>query len=245
MELRVQGSSSKGNSYIIGDENEALIIECGCPVPDVLKDLDFNTKKVVGCLISHEHKDHSKNAEKLQTYGIKIYASEGTASEVKGLRFPAEIIKAGELVKIGNFKVLPFDTHHDCKEPLGFLIAHPKIGMTLFAIDTSYLSHTFDGLTNILIEANYSDDILQKNIDDGKIHSIVRNHVKKGHMSLQTCIEALQANDLTKVSSIVLLHLSNDNGDPDRFRSEVEKATGKPVFVSTKGLKIKLGNTPF
>ena len=59
MELKVINSGSEANGYIIQNDNEALIIECGCKLIEAKKSLNWNTRKVVGCLISHEHGDHA------------------------------------------------------------------------------------------------------------------------------------------------------------------------------------------
>ena len=55
MVLDVINSGSEANGYISQNDNEALIIECGCMLIDAKKALNWNTRKVVGCLISHEH----------------------------------------------------------------------------------------------------------------------------------------------------------------------------------------------
>lgn len=55
MKLKVLGSSSKGNSYILEAENEALILEAGINFNEVKKALDFNISKIRGVCISHEH----------------------------------------------------------------------------------------------------------------------------------------------------------------------------------------------
>lgn len=55
MLLSVIGSDSSGNGYVLQNENEALIIECGCKLMDCKKTLGWNTRKVSGCIISHEH----------------------------------------------------------------------------------------------------------------------------------------------------------------------------------------------
>ena len=55
MKLRVLGSSSAGNCYILENNTEALIIEAGLPFMEAKKALDFNTKKIQGVVISHEH----------------------------------------------------------------------------------------------------------------------------------------------------------------------------------------------
>lgn len=46
MRLKVLGSGSSGNCYILENENEALIIEAGLPFMEVKKALDFNVMKL-------------------------------------------------------------------------------------------------------------------------------------------------------------------------------------------------------
>lgn len=53
--LKVVGSSSKGNSYIIETSNESLILELGCKWSEVLEMLDYKIEKVLGVLVSHAH----------------------------------------------------------------------------------------------------------------------------------------------------------------------------------------------
>ena len=78
MKLKVLGSSSKGNCYLLQNENECLIIECGISFKEIKIGLDFNLRNVVGCLVTHEHKDHSKSLQDLLRAGINVYTSFGT-----------------------------------------------------------------------------------------------------------------------------------------------------------------------
>ena len=55
MKLKVLGSGSAGNCYLLQNEKEILIIECGISYKKILQRLNFNLSSVVGCLISHEH----------------------------------------------------------------------------------------------------------------------------------------------------------------------------------------------
>lgn len=55
MLLKCNGSGSKGNGYALISDDEILLIECGVPVKEMLKSIDYHTGKVVGCLLSHEH----------------------------------------------------------------------------------------------------------------------------------------------------------------------------------------------
>jgi hypothetical protein len=54
MELTVLGSSSEGNAYVL-QRGRSLLLEAGIPFKKVLAALGNNVKKIVGCLITHEH----------------------------------------------------------------------------------------------------------------------------------------------------------------------------------------------
>ncbi|EGT4022617.1 TPA: MBL fold metallo-hydrolase [Clostridioides difficile] len=236
MKIKVLGSSSRGNCYLLQLENETLILECGVSYKEILKGLDFNLKSVVGCLVTHEHKDHSKSLVELTNNGIDVYSSKGTLEALKIENHRTKIIKSEELFKIGNFKIMPFSTKHDAIEPLGFLINHKEIGNLLFITDTYYCEYNFNNLNHIMIECNYSKDLLDNNKD--KIY--LRNRIVKSHFELNNVINFLKANDLSNTKTITLLHLSEDNSDKNLFIREIEKNIGIPVVVAEKGLEIYL-----
>jgi len=248
MQLTVLGSSSKGNCYVLQNDTEALVIECGVSLLEVKKALDFNISKVVGALVSHEHGDHAGHVKEFLDARINVWMSEGTDKairpKIKSNYLPL-LLEGGFKTKIGNFTVLPFDVKHDCAEPYGFLISHQEIGTLLFATDTYYLPYTFSGLTNIMIECNYRMDLLEKSIERGRIPAKLRDRTLESHMSFATCLEALQANDLSKVNNIILIHLSDGNSNAIEFMNDIHRATGKTVYVADKGLKIPLNKTPF
>lgn len=238
MRLRVLSSGSKANGYVLYNDREALVIECGCTYSQCLQAVGFRRELIVGALVTHEHGDHCKYVGQYLDACINVYASQGTVDALRsGSRF-LTTVKALELFKVGGFSVLPFDTQHDCAEPLGYLIHHEEMGQILFATDTYYLKYKFPNLTHVMIECNYETGIIERNVAENVIPAIVKERVFRSHMSLETCIKTLQANDLSTVNTIVLLHLSGNNSDADAFKKAVEEATGKLVFVAAKGLDI-------
>ena len=246
MYLTVLGSSSKGNCYILQNETEALVIECGVSFKEVKKAVDFNLKKIVGAIVSHEHGDHAGHVNEFLNARINVFMSEGTTKAVKSSnRFLPLLLESFKILKVGNFTIMPFDVKHDVEEPVGFLIKHDEIGTLLFVTDSYYIPYCFDGLTNIMIEANYRTDILEANIKAGRIPDALRDRTLESHMSYDTCLEALKANNLTKVNNIILIHLSDDNSNEKEFREGIHRETSKTVYVAAKGLKIKLNKTPF
>ena len=101
----------------------------------------------------------------------------------------------------------------------------------MFATDTYYIRNRFKGLNYIMIECNYSIDILEYNINNDLISKTVSSRLRRSHMELGNVKKFLKANDLSRVKEIYLLHLSSSNGDEKMFKSEIEKTTGVPVIV--------------
>lgn len=255
MELTVIASSSQGNAYVLHSHSEALLIEAGAPFAKALDAVGYDVARIKGCIVTHEHGDHASRVKDVLAYGVPVYASDGTVQallpSLKGEYKPEPIPtdEAGEYAPLylGNFEVYPFATRHDAAEPLGFYIWHPDTGGVLFATDTYYISPTFADLRTVIIECNYADDLLARNVQTsarGLTWSLAQR-IRASHLSLDTCIGALRANDLSQVGNIVLIHVSSLNGDPPRFRDTVARSTGRPTFVATPGLSLNIDINPF
>lgn len=239
MVLKVLGSSSQGNCYILENKNEALIIEAGVRFIEVKKALGFDIHKVSGCLITHQHNDHAKYIKAMVESGFPTLALEEvwTAKGVTGSR--AYCIERGKGYRFGRFKVLPFDACHDVP-CVGYLIDHPETGRIMFLTDSCMCEYVFPGLNQVMIECNYSDAKLVEAINAGRTLPSQRERLMTSHMELNTCKGFLCANDLTNVANIVLLHLSDNNSDEKNFVSEIERQTGKVVYAAHTGLEIEL-----
>jgi phosphoribosyl 1,2-cyclic phosphodiesterase len=147
-------------------------------------------------------------------------------------RHRTNIIKSKQQFRLGTWAILPFDTQHDAAEPLGFLLANQSGDKLLYATDTYYIRYRFQGLTHIMVECNYSMDILRANIEAGLVPVELKNRIIQSHFSLENVKKFLQANDLSKVQEIWLLHLSDGNSDAEMFKREIQELTGKMVFVA-------------
>lgn len=246
MKLKVINSNSQGNCYILENDSEALIIECGVRIDKIKQALNFNLRKVVGCIVTHEHLDHSKSMSELMKAGIDVWASAGThcAMRTQG-HHRAWIAVKNDVFSIGEFKIRAFNVMHDAAEPIGFIINHPDTGNILFLTDSYYSEYTFKGMNHLIIEANYCETIINRKLTEGAAPKFLRDRVLESHMSLQTCMETLKANDLSGVRNIILIHLSDSNSDEARFQKEVQQLTGKQVYVASPGLTINLSKQPF
>lgn len=245
MLLHVIGSSSSGNAYALESKNETLLLECGVRFQSVKKALNFNVSKIVGCLITHEHLDHSKHIKSVLDSGIDVFASLGTIRATKIIHHRLSRARHGVTFMCGEFTIKPFDIKHDCAEGLGYLINHPDMGNVLFMTDSYFVEYKFPKLNNLIIEANYAEDILQENINSGRVNPVVASRVRSSHMELGTLKELLLANDLSQVNNIVLIHLSDGNSDAKRFAIEIIKLTGKTTIVADRNMTIPFEKYPF
>lgn len=243
MVLKVLSSGSSGNCYILESDTEALIIEAGVPFKEVKVALGFNVRKIVGVVASHEHKDHSKYIAEYERAGIKTF-------------LPYEISnhETAECNYMGNFRIKDFaltdkngtfkHTNPDGSECpcYGFYIAHKDIGSMVYISDTELVKWNFkkQKLNHILVEANYSDDLIDN-------EAVNREHVLRGHMSLQTALDFISTNDNPALRNVVLLHLSDKNADSAEFLQKTKDTVkySTDCYIAEKGLEVDLNLCPF
>ncbi len=239
MKLRVLGSSSHGNCYLLQGASETLIIECGVKATEVKRALNYDFRAVVGAVVSHSHADHSGYVGDIVKLGIRVLGLEHTltARKVADSHY-AKMVEPGKGYKLGQFKVLPFDLEHDVP-CLGYHINHPEMGNLLFVTDTCTMSYRFTELNHILIEANYADDILEENIRRG-LPSVTRPRLLRSHLALDSVKSILRAQNLATLQDVVLLHLSDGNSNERQFVNEIKASIGVPVHAADKGFELEL-----
>ena len=249
MKLHVLGSSSSGNCYLFQSEKtgEVLAVEAGVNFNKVKKVLDFNLNSIVGCIVSHEHGDHAKCVGDFINACIPCYMSQGTKH---ALGFSSSYWAKGllpfEQVVINGFRVIPFPVQHDAAEPYGYLIRHEECGTVLFATDTYFLKYKFPGLNNVMLECNYSKEILDANFTAGRIDKKRYERTIKSHMSYDNCLLTLQANDLSQVCNILLLHLSDNNSNATEFIHGIERLYPEiEITAATNGLSLTFNKNPY
>lgn len=244
MKLKIISTGSKGNAYLLQDrKGNMLLLEAGVQIDKIKIAADHQVTDIDACLITHEHLDHCKSAKKVLEMGIPIFASEGThkAMNTANNRM-AKTVKPFDQAHIGGrWKVIPFDVKHDAAEPFGFLIHHEEMGNVLFATDTYYIEYQFPDLNNMIVEANYDEDILM-----AKTPGFLANRIVKSHMSIETMIKFLKDTDTKKVNNLVVCHLSDTNSNELNFTRRIKNETGiYQVHIANNGQQIDFDKTPF
>lgn len=219
MKLKCVGSGSKGNCYILQDnDNQILLLDLGLPLPIIKQALNYQIKGIVGAVITHQHKDHSLSVKNLEDMGIKVFKP-----------YLQKNISCQEVI-FGNYRVIAFDlttidgkwTHSNADCSLcpcyGVYIEHKEIGKMLYITDTSYIKWTFNGVSNILISCNYIKELIYED-------TVKSKHVIQGHMELQTCKDFIKSCDNDKLKNVILCHLSEDNSNIEIMINEIKSVT--------------------
>lgn len=233
-------SSSAGNAYVaIGEGLAPLLLDCGlrfAVLRQALWDLDLSVSDIGACLLTHNHGDHmvTRTVEELLRRGVRVAASKETLGDYFGSDPLSLHVRPQEAFTLCGYRVMPFSTVHDAPGALGFTIADQADGKLLFLTDTAYSPFTFEGLTHVAVECNFSKEIIRERTASGEIGMDRYARTVKSHMSLETLVDMLKANDLSRVQEIWLLHLSDMNSDEKAFGDAVRKATGRPVYVASK-----------
>lgn len=226
-------SSSSGNMYTVSDGKTVVMLDCGLPWKKIRELLKFNTSGIEGVLLTHRHMDHCRGAKDAAKSGLDIYASRPTFDALQIPEHRANVIDGGKWnrprqFQIGTWTVFPFDVVHDTEGALGFYMVNLEGEAFLYLTDTAYSPVRFANLRVIAAECNFVGSILTENILEGRVPWFVGRRIRRSHCSLETFIELLRANDLSRCREIWLLHLSSGNSSEERMKREIQEATGIP-----------------
>lgn len=234
--LKVLGSSSHGNCYIIECSEDILILELGVKWGEIMQELNYGEglKRVRGCLTSHRrrHQDHSLSIPNAIKYAVDVYS----CADVQTIHPKVKVLSKGVKTQIGGFKVQPVDMFHSV-ECYGFLIEHQECGRIVFCTDTSKIPYRFKNIQHFIVEANYDADIVLNCL----LSNVLNSSQSENHMEIDDTIDFLKNNVNENTNSITLVHLSNGNSNEKEFRERVRNELGfSNVYVADKGMTIDL-----
>jgi phosphoribosyl 1,2-cyclic phosphodiesterase len=212
----------------MSDGETTIIIDPGISWNKVKERLEFKTSEIAAVCLTHEHLDHSKAVEAAAGAGIDIYLLPETRKSLKldGHRYNDIVLNQN--FRVGSFQIKAFRLEHDVPS-CGFLFLSDCGEKAVFIIDSFYCRFRFSSLNLIAIGINYSKSTLAPDLNPTR-----KQRLYSSHMSLENAIKFFNANDLSKVREIHLLHMSRDNSDPEMFKKKIQEATGKPVYIGGK-----------
>lgn len=213
------GSGSAGNCTYFESDGTAVLVDAGFSTRETekrLKAIGRSLENVQAMLITHEHYDHVRGAEKIaRKYGIAVYMTRGTrdASGIERVETPIVLYENNSSFRIGDLQVHAQRTLHDASDPSCFVIeggdgTRVGIASDLGHVDRDVQRHLSkcDGL---FFESNHDLDMLREGTYPWSLKRRIMSNV--GHLSNDDAMTALERMIGPDLQSVCLIHLSSKN----------------------------------
>lgn len=213
-------SSSKGNSYYISGNNEAILVDAGrnCKQLELAllsNEIDVRTIKAI--FVTHEHIDHCAALKVFaKRYDLPIYASKGTLEALTmsdKVDTKAKLVEIQDEIALGDMLIKRLDTSHDAKESCGYFITTADNRRCSVVTDTGFLTQNaieyMKQSNTVVIESNHDINMLK----NGPYPYVLKQRVMSmtGHLSNVDCAKALPTLVENGVTRLLLAHLSQEN----------------------------------
>lgn len=225
MRLHIISTGSMGNCYVLTRDNEEkVILDCGVPVREIMKALDYDLKSVRAVLHTHFHGDHSIALQDLERMGLNVIS-------------PCKMNIGSAMA--GDWIISCFALPHNGTKNYGFVIQVD--GKTiLYLTDFEYCPYTFKNYKPdyIIVECNYQKEYVDENIPN-LVHKVM------GHCELNTTKEFVMANKTENLKDVVIVHTSNAC-NRDEIKEIIGKESSCLVHIAQAGMDIDLqADVPF
>jgi len=110
----------------------------------------------------------------------------------------------------------------------------------LYLTDTGYIKAAPVGVNILIVECNFVEALIRVEEMEDRF-----KRVKSSHMSLERLVSWLKKIDRSKLTHIVLIHLSDSNSDEKLMVDTIKELTGVQVFAAHNGETICLDEIPF
>jgi phosphoribosyl 1,2-cyclic phosphodiesterase len=224
----VLGSGSTGNCLVLEAEGERLLIDAGIgPNRATARMRGLGGELVasrapLGLFVTHDHGDHAAHAVPIaRALRAPLYAHPGIRLDRRAKRVELVPFVPGRPVVLGPFVIETLVIPHDALQ----IAVRVTAGGRRFGIATD-LGHVtrelralLRGCDLVMLEANYCPELLESGPYPPRLKQRVAGPI--GHLANAQAADLAASLEDTRVSRLVLAHLSRTNNTPDRALSTV------------------------
>lgn len=226
------GSGSRGNATLVEFEGSRVLVDAGLSARTLARRLEaagVAPRSVGWILLSHEHGDHSRGAQRFSVaHGVPLVCSHETLEALdRSPRDFAEWTALPEcgLLDLGALGVEAFPVPHDAARPVGFVLhgGGLRVGIaTDLGHATTLVLERLRGCHVLMIESNYDAGMLS--------HGSYPWHLKQrvagrtGHLSNAEAASVLERTVDDACQAVILAHLSEKNNTPQLARRAAAQA---------------------
>lgn len=242
MKLWVLGSGSRGNAVVIESNGSRLMVDVGFGPRILQKRLaaaGIAPESIEACIITHEHSDHIRGAARAaRRWRWPLFLTHGTygSSRLAALETPAAKIRAGMPLAFSEMDVVPFATPHDAEESIGVVVTARASGARAAVVtDLGYASPTVRTMLAdvdlLVVESNHDDVMLANGPYPVSLQRRIAS--RSGHLSNAQCATLVRDVMSTRLRTVVLAHLSEENNTPKVAFDTMRPVLRKSGFKGT------------
>ena len=234
-------SGSRGNALLVEFgpgglfRPTRLLVDAGLSERELTRRLaasGVRPGEVDALLLSHEHDDHARGAERFsRLHGVPLLCTAGTLEALD--RSPQHFAKwlplvAGRPTEVSGVAVEPFAVPHDAREPLGFVLGGSgrRLGIvTDLGHVTPVVRKHLRGCEFLVVESNHDDRMLL----DGPYPWQLKQRVsgRLGHLSNTEAAELVRETADGACRFVLLAHLSEHNNTRRLAQAAVERGLSR------------------
>ena len=237
-EMRVASlaSGSKGNAYLVVQDGEALLIDCGicfstlkARVAALMLGGGMEKPRLCGVLLTHSHSDHTSGLRPLLSkHDVPIYANYMTAESaesqegIDGSTFAC--FENGQPFSVGPFEVRAFSVPHDTSDPVGYLVRGEATYFhgTDIGVPLDSVGENLAEADVATLESNHDPVMLRRS---GRPQSLIQRIAgPRGHLSNDDAGELVRRFASPRLRRLALAHLSRDCNAPHLAERAVREA---------------------
>ena len=221
MRVSVLASGSNGNATCVRTTNESFLIDDGLSFKMLyarMEETNNDIHNLSSIFITHEHIDHISGLKVLlKRKQLNCYLTRGTYeglnNETKAIVAENNIIfiQSGDEILIDDCKITVIATHHDAKEPVGFVIEQLD-KKVVYITDTGYVDQVYFPLLKnadmYILESNYDVELLWSSGRPFELKKRIDGD--HGHMSNVTSAILLAKVIGDNTKKVVFAHISDD-----------------------------------
>ena len=204
MKFVLMASGSKGNSFLLRDDQTTIMIDCGSTkkyLTGCLEELGVAIPDLDALVITHDHSDHVSQIRHFRE--VSIYSP----VEIPDL----DVFQVRPLQKftIGSLEFTPLPLSHDALNTTGYIITN-GVEKLVYITDTGYVNERYlplmKGPDYIVLESNHDVGMLMRTRRPQYLKQRICGD--EGHLNNEDCAEVLNRTVNENTKMIVLAHIS-------------------------------------
>lgn len=226
------GSCSSGNATLVEFGRERVLVDAGLSARELtnrLHTLKVDPRSLRCILLSHEHLDHARGAQRFSVaHGVPVASTPETleAMNLSPRHLAAwQPLDPGQRLDMGGLWVDSFPVPHDAANPVGFVVQAEGVRVAI-ATDLGHASalvvERMKGCHVLVVESNHDAELLRSGPYPWHLKQRVAG--RTGHLSNDEAAALLASVVDDECRGVVLAHLSEKNNRPALARAAAARA---------------------